>query len=58
VPHAAFAQPVQNTVGTQEKIVATPLEKLIRLIGGEPAALDQIAGQDTGIGELRVAAVT
>ena len=49
--HAALAQPLQQDVRAQEKILASPLEELVGLVGSEPASLDQLPGERFRVGE-------
>jgi hypothetical protein len=51
LPHAAFAQPLQNDVGTQDQVLAVPQEELVGLIRGEPTPLHELPGQGFRVGE-------
>ena len=50
--HAALAQPLQQDVGTQDQFLAAALEELVDLVGGQPAAVDELAGQGPRFGRL------
>src|SRR5262245_13251323 len=47
----AFTETFQQEIRSQHEVGASPLEKLIRLIGGQPTALKQVAGQAARVGE-------
>ena len=46
-----FAKLFEEEVGTQEEFVAAPEEQLIDLVGSQPVALHQLAGQGLRVGE-------
>ncbi len=53
--HSALAQSIQNAVGTEEEVLALPLEKLIGLIRCEPLPIHQITAKRSAIDEDRTA---
>ena len=52
--HAALAEPLQQDIGAEKKFLAAALEELVGLVGGQPVAADQLAGQGFGIGKARL----
>jgi hypothetical protein len=54
LPHAALAEPFEDDVLPQDEVVAAAEEDLVDLVGGEPAALQQFAGQGARLGEARL----
>jgi len=50
--HAALAQPIQKEVGPDTQLLAAALRQLAQLKAREPAALEHLASQWTGIGNL------
>ncbi len=52
--HAAFPQAVEEDIGAQGQVLPPPLQQEIGLKGGQPAALDQVAGQRLGVGKKRL----
>ena len=49
--HAPFPQPFQQHVVTKQEFLAPLLQELIDLIGGEPTAAEQLAGQRLRVGK-------
>jgi hypothetical protein len=49
--HATFAQAVEEDIRPKQEVAAAILEQVIGLVGGEPATLQQLAGQRFRLGE-------
>ena len=43
--HAAFAQSFQQDIRSQDKLLASPQEQLIGLVGSEPASFNQLTSE-------------
>ena len=51
--HRPFAQPLQEDVRPQNKLLAASLEQLVGLVGREPVAADEFFGEGLRLGETR-----
>ena len=51
LPHAAFAEPLQECIRAEDKLMCLTLKNVVGLVGGDPAALEQLARQRLGLGE-------
>src|SRR4029079_19382422 len=51
-PHAALADALLDDVWAEDEIIGASLKDLVDLVGRQPAALHQLAGQPLRVGEL------